>query len=135
MWGCRCFAFIPKERRDGKLTLKAELGACVGYATNKKAFRFYSAVTGTVCERRSIRFDELRRVDGSPFLDATLPPSMPPVVWHLDLDGCLQRIDLKGLDDLASRITLPAVTVPPRATGKRVRALRRTAQLARRRLI
>ena len=111
-WGCRAFAHIPTEVREGKFDLKAELCAFVGYARNKKAFRLYSLATRTVVERRSVQFNEKMRVDGTPFPGLEGLSDDEGMVLKLDDNGNITEVSFEELKNTPHRIQLEQMGHP-----------------------
>ena len=70
VFGCRAYAWIPKERRHGKLDVKAKEGVFVGYSELKKAYIIWLHDQQSLIYSRDVLFDEHRQGlgDGSPFV-------------------------------------------------------------------
>ncbi len=58
VFGCTCFAHVPKERRS-KLDDTAVKCKILGYSEDQKAFRVINHATGEVFNSRSVTFKEM----------------------------------------------------------------------------
>lgn len=57
VFGCICYAQIPKERRY-KLDETSEKCIFVGYSSKSKGYRLYSLKNSKIIVRRDVLFDE-----------------------------------------------------------------------------
>ena len=58
VFGCRAYAYLNKNDRDGKFSEKAEVCTFIGYDLESKGYRLWSDNRRQVIIRRHVRFDE-----------------------------------------------------------------------------